>query len=552
MEKSKIKKTASSFMKNVAMLICSQLLIKLLGFIYRLVITNIEGFGDTGLGYYSAGYQVYAILLTLSSTGIPSVISKLVSERIAIGDTKGAQRIFKIAFSFFATIGLILSIGLFFGADFIATHILNVPDVAPVMRVLSPAIVFVAMSAIFRGYFSGTQNMKPTSVSQTLEQFFNCVLTITFVYACVGRDAYIMAAAGNLSTTCAILISFSYLVMYYKRNKINTSNSIESPEKNKSNKQLLKLILGISVPITVSSLITVISGFIDTATVSNCMQSAYRGIESSKEALEQIAMSATGILSKVDTLVSFPLAVNFAFSTALVPAISEALAKKDKSTASRRLSFSFFASLIIILPCAVGYISLAQPILNMIYPTASEGAGVLQIASVTMILTALSQTMTGGLYGVNKSKIPAIAAGLGAIVKFILNMILITNPNIGIYGASISSFIYQVIVFIICYRVLNGSINMHIKFKEHILKPVISVVGMGIIVYVGYNIFNIFLGNTISIVLSIILGAISYCLLILLTKTFSKEDILMIPYGTKIYNILLKLRIYKEEKEPLK
>ena len=552
MEKSKIKKTASSFMKNVAMLICSQLLIKLLGFIYRLVITNIEGFGDTGLGYYSAGYQVYAILLTLSSTGIPSVISKLVSERIAIGDTKGAQRIFKIAFSFFATIGLILSIGLFFGADFIATHILNVPDVAPVMRVLSPAIVFVAMSAIFRGYFSGTQNMKPTSVSQTLEQFFNCVLTITFVYACVGRDAYIMAAAGNLSTTCAILISFSYLVMYYKRNKINTSNSIESPEKNKSNKQLLKLILGISVPITVSSLITVISGFIDTATVSNCMQSAYRGIESSKEALEQIAMSATGILSKVDTLVSFPLAVNFAFSTALVPAISEALAKKDKSTASRRLSFSFFASLIIILPCAVGYISLAQPILNMIYPTASEGAGVLQIASVTMILTALSQTMTGGLYGVNKSKIPAIAAGLGAIVKFILNMILITNPNIGIYGASISSFIYQVIVFVICYRVLNGSINMHIKFKEHILKPVISVVGMGIIVYVGYNIFNIFLGNTISIVLSIILGAISYCLLILLTKTFSKEDILMIPYGTKIYNILLKLRIYKEEKEPLK
>ena len=552
MEKSKIKKTASSFMKNVAMLICSQLLIKLLGFIYRLVITNIEGFGDTGLGYYSAGYQVYAILLTLSSTGRPSVISKLVSERTAIGDTKGAQRIFKIAFSFFATIGLILSIGLFFGADFIATHILNVPDVAPVMRVLSPAIVFVAMSAVFRGYFSGTQNMKPTSVSQTLEQFFNCVLTITFVYACVGRDAYIMAAAGNLSTTCAILISFSYLVMYYRKNKINTSNSIESPEKNKSNKQLLKLILGISLPITVSSLITVISGFIDTATVSNCMQSAYRGIESSKEALEQIAMSATGILSKVDTLVSFPLAVNFAFSTALVPAVSEALAKKDKSTASRRLSFSFFASLIIILPCAVGYISLAQPILNMIYPTASEGAGVLQIASVTMILTALSQTMTGGLYGVNKSKIPAIAAGLGAVVKFILNMILITNPNIGIYGASISSFIYQVIVFVICYRVLNGSINMHIKFREHILKPVISVVGMGIIVYVGYSILNIFFGNTISTVLSIVLGAISYCLLILLTKTFSKEDILMIPYGTKIYNILLKLRIYKEEKEPLK
>ena len=548
----KLKKTANSFMKNVVILICSQLLIKILGFIYKLVITNIEGFGDTGLGYYSAGYQIYALLLTLSSIGIPSVISKLVSERIAIGDTKGAQRIFKVAFKFFTTIGFILSIGLFLGADFIATNILNVPDVAYVMKVLSPAIFFVAMSAVFRGYFTGQQDMKPTSVSQTLEQFLNCVLTITFVYACIGKETYIMAAAGNLSTTLAIIITFMYLIMYYRGNKIDTSESIDSPEKKKSNKQLLRTILGISIPITISSVISVISGVIDTATVSNCIQISLQNANMTKEALEQAAMSATGILSKVDTLVSFPLAINLAFSTALTPAISEALAKKDKATASRRLSFSFFASLIIILPCSIGFITLAKPILEMIYPTASDGAGVLMIASVSMILTALSQTMTGGLYGVNKSKIPAIAAGLGAITKFILNMILISNPKIGIYGASISSFIYQVIVFVICYRVLNGSVNMYIKFKSHILKPVISVIGMGIIVLIGYNIFNIFLGNTVSTLLSIILGAISYCLFILLTKTLTKEDIMMIPYGTKIYSVLLKLKIYKEEKEPLK
>ena len=548
----RFKKTANSFMKNVVILICSQLLIKVLGLIYKLVITNIEGFGDTGLGYYSAGYQIYSLLLTLSSIGIPSVISKLVSERIAIGDTKGAQRIFKVAFRFFTTLGLVLSIGLYFGSDFIATNILNVPDVAYVMKVLSPAIVFVAMSAVFRGYFSGQQNMKPTSVSQTLEQFLNCVLSITFVYACIGKDTYIMAAAGNLSTTFAIVLTFIYLFIYYKKRKLDTSKSIESPEKNKTNKQLLKTILGISIPITVSSLISVISGVIDTATVSNCMQIAYSGIESSKEALEQIAMSATGILSKVDTLVSFPLAINLAFSTALVPAISEALAKKDNETASRRLSFSFFASLIIVLPCAIGFITLAQPILSMIYPTASDGAGVFQIASVSMILTALSQTMTGGLYGVNQSKIPAIAAGIGAVIKFILNMILISNPNINIYGASISSFVYQVIVFIICYRVLNSHVNMHIKLKTHIIKPVISAVGMGIIVYMGYNIIHMFLGNTISTLLAICLGAISYVLLILFTKTLSKEDIMMIPYGTKIYSFLVKFKIYKEVKEPLR
>lgn len=546
MKEKGLKRTANSFMKNVVILIFSQLLIKVLGLVYKLVITNIPGFGDTGLGYYSAGYQIYALLLTLSSIGIPSVISKLVSERIAIGDTKGANRIFKVAFKFFTTIGFILSIGLFFGADIIANNILNVPDVAYVMKVLSPAIVFVVMSAVLRGYFSGQQNMKPTSVSQTLEQFLNCVLSITFVYACIGKDTYIMAAAGNLSTTCAIVITFIYLIMYFKKNKLDTSDSIISPEKKKTNKELLKTILGISIPITVSSLISVISGVIDTATVSNCMQIAYSGAVASKEELEQIAMSATGILSKVDTLVSFPLAINLAFSTALTPAISEALAKKNKRTASRRLSFSFFASLIIILPCAIGFIVLSEPILKMLYPTASDGVRVFMIASVSMILTALSQTLTGGLYGVNQSKIPAIAAGLGVVIKFILNMILISNPNIGIYGASISSFVYQVIVFFICYNVMNRCVNMKIKFKIHILKPVISALGMGLVVFLGYRLFSGFLGNTISTIISIILGAISYCALILFTKTLKKDDIMMIPYGTKIYNVLVKLKIYRE------
>lgn len=545
MKKKGLKKTASSFMKNVVILIFSQLLIKILGLVYKLVITNVPGFGDTGLGYYSAGYQIYALLLTLSSIGIPSVISKLVSERIAIGDTNGAHRIFKVAFKFFTTIGFVLSIGLFLGADFIANNILNVPDVAYVMKILSPAIVFVAMSAVFRGYFSGQQNMKPTSVSQTLEQFLNCVLSITFVYACIGKDTYIMAAAGNLSTTCAIVITFVYLLIYFNKNKLDTKDSIVSPEKKKTNKELLKTILGISIPITISSLISVISGVIDTATVSNCMQIAYSATVGSKEELEQIAMSATGILSKVDTLVSFPLAINLAFSTALTPAVSEALAKKEKKTASRRLSFSFFASLIIILPCALGFIALSEPILKMLYPTASDGAGVFMIASVSMILTALSQTLTGGLYGVNQSKIPAIAAGLGAVIKFILNMILISNPKIGIYGASISSFVYQVIVFFICYNVMNRCVNMHIKLKTHVLKPVISAIGMGVIVFVTYKLLNSFLGNTISTIVSIIVGAISYCGLILFTKTLKKDDIMMIPYGTKIYSILIKIGIYK-------
>ena len=211
------------------------------------------------------------MLLTLSSTGIPSAISKLVSERLATGDKDGAQRIFKIALAFFAGLGLFFSLALYFGADFIAINVLNIPGTAYVMKVLAPAIVFVSISSVLTGYFSGQQNMKPTSISQTLEQFLNCVLSIMFVYACIGQEPHIMAAAGNLSTTISILISFSYMVAYYKRKHIKVDVNQKSPERNKSNWQILRIVLAISIPLTVGSIISVIGSVIDTATISNCI-----------------------------------------------------------------------------------------------------------------------------------------------------------------------------------------------------------------------------------------------------------------------------------------
>lgn len=254
-EKTSKQSKAPSFMKNVLIVMFAQIMVKVLGLIYKFVITNFDGFGDTGLGYYSAGYQIYAILLALSSIGIPSVISKLVSERVAIGDEKGAQRIFKVCMTFFVAVGTILSFGLFFGAEYIATVIFNVPDTKYVMQVLAPAIVFVAASATFRGYFAGCNDMKPGSYSQIIEQFLNCVLSITFVYALIGKEPYIMAAGGNLSTTLAIVLTFIYLIAYYKKRRLKVDRKQKSPEDNLSSTTLLKKILVIFVPVTISSVV---------------------------------------------------------------------------------------------------------------------------------------------------------------------------------------------------------------------------------------------------------------------------------------------------------
>jgi len=544
-------KKKTSFMKNVLMLMIAQLVVKLLGFIYKMVIVNIEGFGDIGNGYYNTGYQIYSLLLTISSVGLPTVISKLVSERVAIGDYKGANRIFKIALRIFATVGMVLSLGLFFGANAIATHIINVPDVKYTLMVLAPAIVMVSASSILRGYFAGLGNMKPTSVSQVLEQFFNCLITIFFVYAMIGKDTAIMAAAGNLSTTCAIVISIGYLIIFYRKSKKEIDvecNNQTVPMESKTVRQLIKTILAVSIPMTLGSLVSVVNSTIDTITVSNCVQQVYQSImQVGKVELESEAMRVVGIISKVDTIIHLPLALNIAFSTALVPEISAAIAKNDMDRAKKRLSFSFFATMLIVAPCVVGLIALSNPILQFIYPTASEGGTILAISSFIVLFVALSYVVNGGLYGIGKIYIPALALVIGGIIKFILNITLITNPNIYILGSPISSVVCQVVTFTICYIALKKHIKMEHDIKNHVVKPVFSACIMGFVVFGLYKLLITNFGNSISTVVSIIIGAIVYVLMLLVTKTLKKEDFYMIPYGTKIYKLLTKIGIYKEE-----
>ena len=540
-------KKKNSFASNVLMLMISQVIIKILGLVYRLAITNAEGFGDVGNGYYAAGYQVYSVLLIISSQGIPGAVSKLVSNKVATGKYKEAHRIFKVSMLVFAIIGFIASLSLFLFSDFISTNILKVPDVTYVLKVLAPAIFFVCVSAVIRGYFAGLGTMKASSVSQALEQFFNCVLTVTFVYALIGKEPYVMAAGGNLSTTLSILLSFSYLIVFYKSNikKYSEESDEVVDTSKKATKELSKTIILTAIPLTIGSIISVVTTFIDTVTVSNLIQIAYSGILGSKELLEKEAMRLTGILSKVDTLVNLPLAINLSFYSALIPEITSSIAKKNYKSASRKITFSISTSLLIVIPCAIGFITLAEPILTMLYPNASDGAHILQIAAVTMIFVAMNHTLQGSLFGLGKMYVPALALLTGSVVKICLNLILIRNPNINIYGAMISSFVCQIITFAIIYTTLKKSIDFKIDVKNGILKPLLSGIIMSLVIIVTYMLLNKILGNSLTTIICILLGAVSYLISILLLKTLSKNDICSLPKGEKIYNLLVKLKFYK-------
>lgn len=541
-----MKTKKESFMSSVLILMISQVLIKILGLIYKLYLTNREGFGDKGNAIYSSGFQIYALFLTISSIGIPGALAKLVSEKIAIGDTKGAHRIFKIAFVTFGLIGFLSSTILFLGAGYISNTLLQIPEAELTLVALSPSIFFVSISCVIKGYFTGRENLKVTANSHTLEQFFKTVLSVIIVEMVAlttGTDTTIMAAGANLATTLATVLCFLYLYKYYSKMRKEIAFELKRATKNKRTRiiKTIKQILSVSIPMSMTAILGTINKNIDSMTV-------VRGLKSFLS--EEQAKIQYGILSgKVDTLVTLPMSLNMAFATALVPSISSSKAIGDIETIRKRVSFSMLISMLIGMPCMIIMILFAKQILELLFPNATSGAFIYQISCLGIIFIVLEQTISGALHGLGKMLTPAIALGIGVIIKFILNMYLIPiNPSDfflgGTAGAAISTVVCHAVALTIEFKILSKNINLKLDKNKFIVKPVIACLIMGTITYF----FNITLfqclNEKISTMLLILMCVIIYILLLIILRVFSEEEIYMIPYGSKIYNFLKKLRLY--------
>ncbi len=546
MASSKLKKeNKASFLQNILMLMFSQVVIKVLGLVYKVIIVDVEGFGNTGNGYYSTGYQIYMILLALSSMGIPNVVSKLVSERIAKGDFKAAHRVFRFCIAIFSTMGVLFALVLFFGADFIATQILKASGVKYTLMALSPALAVVPPSAVMRGYFVGLGSMKATSSSLVIEQFFNCVLSIGFVYACIGQDTAIMAAAGNISTSCACIIAFLYLVIFFSKRKGEIKSEClaqQLPTEQKGKKEMLRVILAVSIPISFSSLVSVLGSAIDTVTVSRCVQNAFAALGASAAELEAKAMELYGILQKAETVTHLPLAISATFCTAIVPAISAAIAKADMQQANRKISSSLFINSLFIFPCMAGFMALSEPILRLLYPSVPDGALVLRLLTISLPFSSINFILNGILYGIGKSHIPAIALTASSALKLGLNVWLVNIPDINIYGAVFSTVVYNIIIFAVEILVVKRHIKLQVNMVKCFVKPIISSAVMGCAVYLIYRLLNT-MGNTAATLISILLGVVIYAVLVMVTKNLDRDDLESVPMGGKICTLLERLRL---------
>ena len=519
-----------TFMKSVAVVMVAQVLIKLMGFIYRVILTNIEGFQDAGNSYYGTGYKVYVFILAIATTGVPNAISKLVAEKMAKGDPKGAHKVFKTAINLFTFIGILFASVMFFGAEFIATNLLSNPGVAGTLATLAPAVLFVSIASVFRGYFIGMQNVSAHSSAQIIEQIVNSVLSVVFVLMLMGKSPEIMAMGSTSATAASTFVALAYLYIFYRKNRASVHENIKNaaPRIVESTKVTVRRIMKYVIPISFASIVVSLSGVVDILSVMEGLQNYGYTIQRANEIYGII-------VGKVDILVSIPHTFNVAIVTPLIPMITEFIVKKDYNGAKEKINFSMKLSSIIAFPCTIGLAILAEPVFQAIYPNAPTGAFLLQIEVWAIIFSLIAQVAQGALNGVGKLLVPGISVVIAAIVKYILNITLI--PIYGETIVPITTIIYHLVNCLIVTSVLYKTLRSLPDIKNIFVKPLIASLIMGIVVYISYKLLDVIISSTIiSIVVSIVLGAITYFILLLVLNTLSKEEKASIPILNKLFS----------------
>lgn len=530
------------FAESVIFLMMSQGIIKIFGLLYSMYLINKTGFGDKGNAIYMSGYQVFVLFLTLSSASVPNSVAKLVSEKIAIDDYNGANRVFKISLLCFGGIGITETIILFFCSKWISNSFLLIPECEYGLIALSPAIFLSSVLSVIRGYFNGVGIISKTAKSQTIEQIFKSILTIVFVELIFikNNDTVAMASIANFGTTCSIFISLIYMIkcyIYYR--KFQKIEFLKTSYYKESNLNLVRRIFSTSIPIMISAIIGSLNKNIDSITVVRILTPILG---------ENVAKLKYGILSsKIDMLTLMPLSFNIAFSTVLIPEVSAGVARNDIDSINNKLSFSLLVTTLIAFPASLGISLYSNQILNLLFPNSSSGGEVLKISAFCIIFMAFTQTIGGVLHGIGKTNTLVWSSVVGLFVKFILNIILLPISNIYEKGAVIANLFSSIVIFVIVWSVLRK--NLDLKFNLFIIsiKPMIATIIMGFSSYIIYTILiNVGVGINVSTIIGILLAVFIYVISIIILRVFNKNQLILLPNGEKIYKFLKKIKFFKE------
>ena len=534
--------SASVLMQGVTVLAVAGVISKIFGAIFRIPLTNL--IGAEGQSYYGVAYPIYSLFLVIATAGFPLAISRMVSERVARKDYINAQKSFKLAFEFTLGICAISFAVLFFGAEYIADAWYKNPGAADAIKAISFALLFTSVVAPLRGYFQGLQNMKPTALTEVLEQFVRVCVGLGLAYALFKVSLEKAAAGATFGASAGLLVAGIVLLIIYQRDKSDRkerlANSVVIEE---SDRDRFKEMLGIIIPVTIGSSIMPIMMIIDASIVMRRLLATGWGVTEAKVLY--------GLISGYcDPLVNMPVVFIEAVCISLMPAITRAYTLGRKEDLNVNVKSGLKTMMIISYPCAIGLIVLAGPILHLLYPTKPEEADMainaLRIFAAGIVFLSTMRTLSSSLQGVGKMGIPVVNLGIAAICKIIISYILVGIPAININGAAFGSFMTYLIASSLNFIALKKFADVKLDLKDIFLKPMISALVMGVFAWVSYKlIFLATSSNSLATLASILIAVVIYFVMVFKTEVLTEEEMKLIPKGDVIYDIARKMRLTK-------
>lgn len=488
---------------------------KLLGAIYRIPLTNI--LGAQGMGMYQLVFPIYALMLTLSSSSIPTAISRLISEKRAIGDTGGKYRVMKTSAILLLVSGGVATLVLYL----LSTPLANLQGIGYIRfgyYAVAPSVLLVACSSFFKGWFQGNMNMIPTASAQIVEQIAKMLFGLLFAKLLLPRGLVYGVVGALIGLTLSELISLLVMAILYLTQRQSGQPKIKVKLSDAGE------IIRVSLPIALSGLIFPLIQFVDSLLIVNLLR--FSGVDA------QIATAQYGILTgTVNPLINMPIVITLALAVAIVPIVSARRVKKDASGIKEKGGLSIKLAYIIGIPCAVGCALIAEPVVRLLYPSLSESqlrlsAALLAVSSISIIFLSSLQIHTSLLQALGKTMLPVRNLAIAAVVKICLDIVLILN--IGIMGGAVASIVTYIVAALLNTHSYNRLVGRDKKMLKSISKILLYSVIMGAIVVA----LRAFVRSSLAvIILSVSLGGAIYGALVLFGGVLSDEELVGFPFG---------------------
>ncbi len=539
------------FIAQGAILAVATVLTKVIGVIYRIPLANI--LGDAGNGFYGYAYQIYAMALMVSSLSLPTAVSKLVSARLAAGQMRNSVRVFRCSMLFAAVVGTAITAAVFFGADAISVYAMKSPLSVYALQMLAPGLFLVAVMAVIRGYFQGLGSMMPTAVSQIIEQLIRAVISIAGagIFVDMGTRAgekageellgpAYGAAGATLGTVLGALIALAFLlfVVWAYRGQMNRQYRTDRSGKEDSYRHILKVLVLTAVPILFSTAIYNINQILD-LTIFNHIMDAQGYVEEEYMALQ-------GIYSgKYDTLVNVPLSIPWALCSSVVPSLTAAVATRSRKLVHQKIDQTLRLTMVITIPCGVGFLVLASPLMVLLYNDAGKTpAYLLMLGSVVVVLYAWASISNSILHGLNHISSPAKNACIALAVHLIAFVLMMTAFKMNVYALAAGNIVFAACMCWLNQRKVHKVCGFRMNIMDTFIKPLIASAVMGIVSYAVHLALDLFVGGRwIPTMIAIFTAMLVYVAVVLKIGTLSEEDIEALPMGARLLRLCRKLRL---------